>query len=386
MYNTQQDAACVKGTPCRIAGNRIRTLRKDAQQQKEVHMWFEELTGFTEQGAAQVRQMLQLKDGVITSHANGKQFQVGQLQTPTLAALMQDANAILQSSDFAASPISVQEVVADVQSLHADANNAGALFQVASQFNLLEMIHPDVTPDLGVTRYENDRTQGPACAVACSAGLIYRNYFVPVNGEIGQTTERQLNMLDQFEQQLLPLVNKHAKQSFESLWQMKNGYALPSAEQLNSIDLTLEQRSPAQIEELSSSIKIGVQYDTQVTLQNCSHLVSQAYCSAMPVAYSQQSSELWQPLASLILQAAYQATLAAAVINSQRTGNNQVYLTLLGGGAFGNTLGWIIAALQRALNVYINSGLKISIVSYGRSKPELAAILSHGCHEQLMKK
>lgn len=274
----------------------------------------------------------------------------------------------MQRSTFNAKPINVQEVISDVQSLHADPKNAGALFQVASQFNLLEMIHPDVTPDRGVTGYENDRTQGPACSMACGAGLIYRNYFVPVNGETGQAAERQLNMLDQFEQQLLPLVNEHAKQFFESLWQMKNGYALPSAEQLKAINLTLEQLSPAQIEELSGSIKIGVQYDTEVTLQNCSHLVSQAYCSAMPVAYSQHSSELWQPLASLILQAAYQATLAAAVINAQRNGNNQVYLTLLGGGAFGNSMDWIISAISTAINSYKDSGLCLRLVSYGRSK------------------
>ncbi|MBZ9610834.1 hypothetical protein [Rheinheimera maricola] len=339
-------------------------------------MWFKHLTGFTEQGAAQVQQMLSLENGVLTSRANGKTFQVGHLVTPTLADLKAESAAVMQSSAFNAQPISVQEVIADVQSLHADPKNAGALFQVASQFNLLEMINPDVTPDMGVTGYENDRTQGPACAMACGGGLIYRNYFVPVNGEIGQTAERQLNMLDQFEQQLLPLVNEHAKQSFESLWQMKNGYALPSAAQLKAINLTLEQLSPAKIEELSGSIKIGVQYDTQVTLQNYSHLVSQAYCSAMPVAYSHQSSELWQPLASLILQAAYNATLAAAVINAQRTGNNQVYLTLLGGGAFGNTVEWIIQAIENANDFYKHSGLEIKIISFGRSKPILRSLLS----------
>ncbi|MDD4865472.1 MAG: hypothetical protein PHE38_15955 [Alishewanella agri] len=42
-------------------------------------MWFEQLTGFSEQGAAQVRQMLSLDNGVLTSRANGKAFQVGHL-------------------------------------------------------------------------------------------------------------------------------------------------------------------------------------------------------------------------------------------------------------------------------------------------------------------
>jgi len=62
--------------------------------------------------------------------------------------------------------------------LHCDIENTNALFQAASQFNLLEMIVPHISPEQGVDRYENDFTQGPACAIACGAGTIYRNYFV----------------------------------------------------------------------------------------------------------------------------------------------------------------------------------------------------------------
>lgn len=339
-------------------------------------MWFEQLTGFTEQGAAQVRQMLMLENGVLTSRANGKTFQVGHLVTPTLADLKTEAAAIMQSAMFIANPASVKEVIADVQSLHMEPQNAGAFFQVASQFNLLEMVSPTVTPDSGITGYQFDRTQGPACAMACGAGLIYRNYFVPVDGEPGQTAERQLNMLDQFEQQLLTHVNQHTTEQFDSLWQMKNGYALPSSKQLNAINQTLALLNETEITELINAVKIGVQYDTDVTLNNIGHSVTQAYCSAMPVAYTEHPAALWQPLASLILQAAYEATLAAALINATKTGNKKVYLTLLGGGAFGNAISWIIDALQKALNAYRQSGLSIMIVSYGRSKPELSSLLT----------
>lgn len=38
-------------------------------------------------------------------------------------------------------------------------------------------------------------------------------------------------------------------------------------------------------------------------------------------------------LASLVLQAAYEATMAAAVLNAQRGASNVVLLTELGGGA-----------------------------------------------------
>ncbi|MDR4503677.1 MAG: hypothetical protein MRK01_02650 [Candidatus Scalindua sp.] len=45
--------------------------------------------------------------------------------------------------------LSVREVVGDALDLHDNESNAGCLFQVASQFNLLEMGTPDVTPGHG---------------------------------------------------------------------------------------------------------------------------------------------------------------------------------------------------------------------------------------------
>jgi hypothetical protein len=141
-----------------------------------------------------------------------------------------------------------------------------------------------------------------------------------------------------------------------------------------AINHTLAQLNEAKTTLLIDAIKIGLQYDTEVTLQNSGLLVTQAYCSAMPVAYTEHTAALWQPIASLILQAAYQATLAAAVINANRTGNKKVYLTLLGGGAFGNTMKWIIDALTRAIEMNRNSGLQVNIISYGRSKPEVVKL------------
>jgi hypothetical protein len=60
-------------------------------------------------------------------------------------------------------------VTGDVRQMHQSPENAGALFQVASQFNLLEMTSHDVTPERGVIRYQHDRTQRPACAIAAGA-------------------------------------------------------------------------------------------------------------------------------------------------------------------------------------------------------------------------
>jgi hypothetical protein len=85
------------------------------------------------------------------------------------------ANNAASQAAFLHSRVSV--VTGDVRQMHRSPENAGALFQVASQFNLLEMTSYNVTPEQGVTRYKDDHTQGPACAIAAGAATIYRNYF-----------------------------------------------------------------------------------------------------------------------------------------------------------------------------------------------------------------
>lgn len=67
--------------------------------------------------------------------------------------------------------------------------------------------------------------------------------------------------------------------------------------------------------------------------------------------------------------------MAAAVQNAQETGNNTVYLTLLGGGAFGNSEEWIIDAIRQALLAYQDAGLNVLIVSHLRSKPSVKALV-----------
>jgi lipoprotein signal peptidase len=86
--------------------------------------------------------------------------------------------------------------------------------------------------------------------------------------------------------------------------------------------------------------------------------------------------ELWQPFARLVLEALYEAVICAAILNSQSTGNNNVFLTLIGGGAFGNEIDWIIDSIQRVLVLYQGYNLNVVMVSYGRSKPHVRQLVS----------
>jgi hypothetical protein len=264
-------------------------------------------------------------------------------------------------------------VTGDVRRIHQSSENGGALFQVASQFNLLEMVSQHVTPEDGVTRYQGDHTQGPACAIAAGAATIYRNYFVPIEGKEGQTASRQLDGLAD----LGAALSSATGLPLNKLWKMQNGYALPTQTGLGAIARHLGTLTPDQTDALRGKLRIGIHRDVEVTEATGPDRprVSQAFCSALPVAYSGVKSVHWKPFASLVLEAAYEATLWAAVLNAQRGVSNVVFLTLLGGGAFGNDADWIHDAASRALEVLATFDLDVRFVSYGTPSKGLASII-----------
>jgi hypothetical protein len=328
-------------------------------------MWFEKLTGFREKSPEQVRKNISVNGQTLKSHISGREIICGSLETPSLA----DLRSRVQDIDLRTGRISIREVVGDIQDLHSDESNTGSLFQVASQFNLLEMVSPDVTPEDGVGRYEYDQTQGPACAVAAGAGTIYRNYFANVNGKIGQTADNQIDCLSD--------IGKALGNSDNHLWVMRNGYALASEEGLQEVAKKLKSANESEIDKLRGLLRIGIQWNTEVTIADTRHTVSQAYCSALPIAYSDCPSELWAEFARLVLEASYEATFCVGILNFLKTGNNKVYLTLLGGGVFGNKIRWIIDAINRSLNLYKHFELDVIIVSHGHSNSHVQKLIRY---------
>ena len=327
-------------------------------------MWFETLTGFCEESPQQVRDNISIIGKTLKSHINGRIFSYGDLEILSLEKLRNQ----LLLSEIPTGKLSVREIVENVQYLHADKLNSGALFQVASQFNLLEMVSPEITPEHGISNYEYDLTQGPACAIAAGAGTIYRNYFVQTNGKKGQSSDNQIDCLAG--------IGEAFGNSDKHLWEMKNGYALASEKGLIEITNRLKSSSEAEIDKLRQLLNVGIQWDTQVSIADSKHTVSQIYCSALPVAYSHHPSQLWSKFAQLILEASYEATICAGLLNSLRNGNKKLYLTLIGGGAFGNEIEWIINAIQRSLKLYKHYDLDVIIVSHSCSNEHVQKLVS----------
>jgi hypothetical protein len=321
--------------------------------------WFELLTGFREKNYDDTRAKLKVEGSRLQSLINGKSYGIGDLELVPLQTLREKVKSVGELPGR----LKVSLVRGDVRKMHRSPENARALFQVASQFNLLEMTSPRVTPERGVTGYKDDPTQGPACAIAAGAATVYRNYFAPVGGSHGQTAERQLDGLGDLGEAL----SSALKQPVKALWSMENGYALCSRDGLDAIGEYLGALQPEQLDILRGKLRIGIHRDVEVTdvPEEQRPLVSQAFCSALPVRYTCVPPFHWKPFASLVLEAAYEATMWAAMLNTQRGASNVVLLTSLGGGAFGNDEKWIHDAMRRALEMMSEIALNVRLVTYG---------------------
>jgi hypothetical protein len=325
-------------------------------------MWFKKLVGFEENNPNQVRESLLLDGEFIVSKINNKRMRCGKLTIPTLKELRDEIPELGIYTD----KLSINEVVGDVKRLHKE--NPNATFQAASQFNLLEMASPYVTPEQGVDIYETDYTQGPACAITCGAGTIYRNYFVEIGEQVGQTRDKQVDCLKE--------IGDFFNNDEMSNWKMENGYAFATKDGLRNISNKIKGLKLHEYEDLKSKLRVGIQSNTEITILDKKQYVTQVYCSALPIGYTRIETKEWELFARLILEGTYEATFYAALKNFESTGNNQLYLTLVGGGVFGNPIRWVLDAIEKSVAKFKNTPLDVHVVSYGGSKKTVKEFLS----------
>ena len=119
--------------------------------------WFENLTGFRELDYDSTRAKLGVQGTRLQSLVNGKTYGIGELEVLSLA----DLRDRVRAAPPLTGRLKVRVIVGDVRPMHQLPEYAGAVFQVASQFNFLEMTGPKVTPEDGVTRYQCDLHKAP---------------------------------------------------------------------------------------------------------------------------------------------------------------------------------------------------------------------------------
>ena len=86
----------------------------------------------------------------------------------------------------------------------------------------------------------------------------------------------------------------------------------------------------------------------------------------MPVSYARStSSGDWAPLANVVLEGTFEATLLVAAALAQARGKRvAVFLSGVGGGAFGNRSLWIRAAVTRALEACRHYPIDVKLVHW----------------------
>ena len=342
-----------------------------------------------------------------------RQFHIGKFETPSVQALRNVLSALSSPSNDTndscdatnatnsdrikndARGLSFEHIVGDVGKLHRHSDNNGAVVQVASQFNCLEMISPRHTPNDGITIYANDQTQGPICALACPAGTLYRNYFIGENGNDTHTGQgglksNQIDNLEDIDKYLHntpppisedelatindDITNIHQPTRKNKYWKMENGYALPSrGTSIRELGERIEEGGSELKQNITSLLRVGVHWSTEVWNANQNnnkddHRVTQVFSSALPIGYDNTLSTIqdWEPFARLVLNGTYEATLLIASILARQKGERiKVFLTKVGGGVFGNPSEWIESSIRTAIDKFEKEPIDIYLVHYG---------------------
>ncbi|KAH3764491.1 hypothetical protein Pelo_3597 [Pelomyxa schiedti] len=229
----------------------------------------------------------------------------------------------------------------DVAYIQGLKENERAVFQVASNFNGVESPSESRAPDASsfTEDYISDRTQGPAASVSAAAAAIARvhaAFYDPFKPPSSwrQTREKQIEFLE------------NIKQHFP----VRNGYVILSEEPTNF-------PGPAEQGDLLNSTKIGLHTDCQVVFGGCpdwdhftvvpsKHTVDQVFCAAMNCGQGMSGARNRKHTESekkrrFLLDAAYQGSYLAAAVREAPS----LFLTLIGGGVFGNPIPEICQAI-----------------------------------------
>ena len=255
----------------------------------------------------------------------------------------------------------VRFVTGDVAILHGDPEYAGAVFLASSNLDCLqhEARNLSVTRASGVADYVYQRTQGAACAISCAPGTIVRNYFAH---------DTEVNTLRAVIERLRGGAGKR------QLLDVSHGSAYAeNAADLPDLSTKIDALSPHEREATMGLLEVGIQEDTEVT---CAKLadgewyqwyrvvrkdpalrVTQVLAGALQFADGTDVG--WRSLASLVFEAAYEATLHVAGANKA---NQTVVLTALCGESAPPWLAEATAAaLGRALAKFQGAGLDVVI-------------------------
>ncbi|MBF2055238.1 MAG: hypothetical protein IGS03_17455 [Candidatus Sericytochromatia bacterium] len=282
-----------------------------------------------------------------------RSWQAGHFSTPTLAELKARLPRPAEPGALRFSVLRGQDPLTDIGALQAH-SRSGTLFQVASQFNGLEAPGPQL---VRVADYFQDPTQGPRAAISAFAGVLLRHYAAPApdGSHFRQSATQQLNFLAD----ALP----------DAIGQVEQGY-------LTARQIPAPQAAAQALEAHFDQIRIGLHANIEVGLGYNwlgrvpeGKVIHQVLTSTLAAgAYSpdiDSAAPEWQAVMRPLLRAAYLGTLLGALSLDAE----QVVLTPIGGGVFGNPHPLIWKSLLWALDqaqAYVPPNKSLTVVLNAR--------------------
>ena len=331
------------------------------------YKYFKFVFGFSEKSIPEVleRVSVEMEGRVAHIVSPGGRYQAGEFEVVSVGELRERAAALPPAGRKGTFSLILGNGIRsrnfadiDVGGIQANPASRGALFQVASNFNCLEFVSSSDSARRGITKYVSDHTQGPAASISCAPATIFRNYFVPhiVEGkEYRGQLEEQICLLRDVP--LIPVRNGYVKFSKETLLRLH------------------EEGDVFDWEAAVNRIRVGIQWNAQVTsgtktheLEMCTdpeQRVSQIFSAAMDMGWNNPADDvLVVRAATTLLRASYAAAVLTARINAAKGGQPTCFLTLMGGGVFGNKASWITDAIVELKDEIVASGVDFRLVLF----------------------
>jgi len=313
------------------------------------------------------------KPQFIIHSITGKEYQAGFFTNPTIITLREQAAKLEQVGNGTFNIVigldtklnSSHRHTVDIGLLQANPDNIDAVFQVASNFSALEPTGISHYPEGGITGYIYDYTQGPFASISAAPGLFYRMYGIFYDPTKPPTDWRQTK---EHQIELLGGTSKYPR--LKEVFPVTNGYVnyLYNPESLN---LLFTEKDYEEIR-IGYHRDIQVLYgftngDKQYDIKDKQQVINQVFTAAIDFGSlnaSSQNNPIVIKRAQALLDAAYEGTFLAAATNKKK----KVFLTLIGGGVFGNDISWIANAMVKNKNFIKDYGLDVTLIVYDYSK------------------
>lgn len=316
--------------------------------------WFFDLFN-VEENERHIKSDFNVSGTTMYSVKSDEPFEIGNLQIKTLDEIRRDAQSVQKNmkSKFKRDKLSVKFLKSNIFRQHSKKENEGALIQVSSNFSCLQ--DKDLNKQSNITDYAGSYSQGNQSCIATAPSTLYRRYF-----------HRKINLLDSLEK------DKKIDNGKEKYWILENGQIV-----LNSRDNKIDKLNKIiddNKDGLRDNIMIGYHEDIEVVysmedkrikkgrfFENV-HKVGYALCSPLDIKLNRQiNKKNMEKLSELILEAQYEATLWAGVINANSTSNNRVILTIIGYEEDTN-LSIICKSIFRAINIFKKKQIPLNII------------------------